>query len=348
MRGKDPNTCPGAHGAGIQTKIIMKKFLSKISLVAMALSMMPTMTANAANNITLSPNSGSSPNNYMVISWTAQQYNAQPTATTITISVDQGATLSASSTSLAGGTVSIAGDWTSTLTLTVTATTTAGPATYPVILNTSSTTPTNYSIAIRSSSPVDVGAALFYAYGGNQVTVTANVPATLSFVIKDSTDTNPTNSCALGTLSIAASSTCSYRLRIATNAANGFTATIAANHELATGSATITQVNDNAASAPGTEQYGIEVYGATAGGRVGDQYTGAVTEENVANYTFQTDTSPVPTSTQNFISYNNAFDAGSAPNLTNTTLVKHFANISGGTPAGSYSQVVTYTVTGSF
>lgn len=316
----------------------------------MALSMMPTLTAYAANDITLTPSSGSSPTNYSVIGVTAQQYVpvGATAATVITISVDQGATLSASSTSFGGGTVTIGGDWTSTLTLTVTATTTAGAQTYPIQINTSSTVPTNYSVSYRSSSPVDVGAALFYAYGGNLVNVTANVPATLSFVIKNSADTSTTNVCALGTLSTAASSTCEYRLRIATNAANGFTTTIAANHDLGTGTATITQVGDNAASAPGSEQYGIELYGATAGGRVGSVYTGAVTEANVANFTFQTDTSPVPTSTQNFITYDDAFDAGSAPNLTNTTLVKHFANIGGGTPAGSYSQTVTYTVTGSF
>lgn len=314
----------------------------------MALSMVPTLTANAANNISLTPSSGSTANSAITISWTAQQYVVYPTATTITLSVDQGATLSASSTSLASGTVSVSGDNSSTITLTVTATTTAGAATYPVILNTSSTTPTNYSISMRSSSPVDVGAALFYAYGGNLVTVTADVPATLSFVIKTAADTANTNVCALGTLTTAASSTCSYRLRISTNAANGFTTTIAANHDLSSGTATITQVGDNVASAPNSEQYGIELYGATAGGRVGSVYTGAVTEANVVGYTFQTDTSPVPTSTQNFISYSSAFDAGSAPNLTNTTLVKHFANISGGTPAGSYSQVVTYTVTGSY
>ncbi len=326
----------------------MKKLLSKIALLSLILGTVPSIAANAANGITLTVNSGSAASVYTSISWTAQQYGAQPTAATIVISVDQSATLNASSTSLAGGTVSVAGDGTSSITLTVTATTTAGAATYPIAINPNGTDPTNYSVSLRSSSPVDVGAALFYAYGGNLVSVTADVPATLSFAIRNSADTSNTNACALGTLTSAASSTCEYRLRIGTNAASGFQATIAADHDLATGNATITQVVDNAASAPGSEQYGIELYGATAGGRTASDYSGAVTENSPATYTFNTDTSPVPTSTQNFISYADAFDSGTAPQLTRTTLVKHFANISSGTPAGSYSQTVTYLVTATF
>lgn len=320
----------------------------------MALSLVPNMTAIAANNITLTPDSGSSPNNYTVISWTAQQYDAQPTATTITISVDQGATLSASSTSLAGGTVSIAGDFTSTLTLTVTATTTAGAATYPVVLNTSSTTPTNYSIAIRSSSPVDVGAALFYAYGGNQVTVTANVPASLSFAIRAGDDNSNTNSCALGTLSMSSTSTCSYRLRISTNAANGFTSTIQANAEMnSNGSATLTAATNDGLANAGVESYGLaSVVEASSGGRnlAGTAYDQPMSLNNAdAGTTFNVDVSPVPVAAPvTFVSYARGFTAGSAPSTTATTLVTHFANMDAGTGAGNYSQIVTYTVTGSF
>jgi hypothetical protein len=213
-------------------------------------------------------------------------------------------------------------------------------------------TPRNYSVAIRSSEPVDVGAALFYAYGGNLVEVTANVPSTLAFSIRDSADNVNTNSCALGTLSTAASSTCSYRLRIGTNAAGGFQATIAANHDLAmtNSMATMTQVvNDTATPLAGTEAYGLEAFGASAGGRLAGLYTQPVVMDTTAGYTFQTNTSPVPTSTQNFFHYTTgAFDPGSAPQLTLTTLVKHFANISTGTPAGNYSQTVTYIVTAYF
>lgn len=313
----------------------------------MALSMMPTLTANAANNITLSVSSASTSSVYTTVDWTAQQYVVFPTATVISLSVDQSATIVASSTALASGTVSVAGSGTATVTLTVTGTTTAGAASYPIEITFPDSTPRNYSVSMRSSSPVDVGAALFYAYGGNQVTVTADVPSILSFAIRNDADSANTNVCALGTLGVGSEKTCVYRLRISTNAAGGFLTQIVANHDLNNVSSTIMQVADNAASTPGTEQYGIRLNGATAGGREGALYTGAVTEENVPNFTFQTDTSPVPTSTQDFISYADAFD-GSPPFNSNTTRVTHFANISVGTPAGAYSQVVTYTVTGRF
>jgi hypothetical protein len=327
-------------------QISMKKILSKISLVALMLSLMPTLTANAANGITLTPDSGSAVNNITTVAWTGSGY---ATGTAITISVDQSATLTATSGPLGDGNVTVSNNNTATITLTADDSISAAALTFDVTINLPDATPRNYSVSLASSNPVDVGAALFYAYGGNEVTVTANVPATLSFAIRTAADDANTNACALGTLTTAASSTCSYRLRISTNAAGGFVTTIAADADLnSNGNATITQVGDNVASAPNSEQYGIEVYGASAGGRVGPLYTGAVTEESPANFTFDTDTSPVPTSTQNFISYTDAFDAGGAPSLTNTTLVKHFANISGGTPAGAYSQVVTYTVTASY
>jgi len=322
----------------------MKKFLSKISLVAMALSMMPTLTANAANNITLTPNSGSATNNITSVAWTGSGY---ATGTVITISVEQTATLTATSGPLGDGAVTVSNNNTATITLTVNTAVSAGALTFAVTINLPGSTPTNYAVSLASSNPVDVGAALFYAYGGNQVTVTADVPSILSFAIRNDADSDNTNVCALGTLSVGSEKTCVYRLKISTNAAGGFLTQVVANHDLNNVSSTIMQVADNAASTPGTEQYGIRLDGATAGGRQGALYTGAVTEENVPNFTFQTDTSPVPTSTQDFISYADAFD-GSPPFNSNTTRVTHFANISVGTPAGAYSQVVTYTVTGRF
>lgn len=311
----------------------------------MALSMMPTLTATAANNITLTPNSASSLSPQTVIQWTGSGYGV---GETITISVDQSATIAATTTSLGGtGVVTIGGSGTATVTLTVTTAVPAGDLVYDVVLTLPDTTPRNYSVSLASSNPVDVGAALFYAYGGNQVTVTADVPSILSFAIRNDADSANTNVCALGTLSVLSEKTCVYRLKISTNAAGGFLTQVVANHDLNNVSSTIMQVADNAASTPGTEQYGIRLVGATAGGRQGALYMGAVTEENVPNFTFQTDTSPVPTSTQDFISYADAFD-GSPPFNSNTTRVTHFANISVGTPAGAYSQVVTYTVTGRF
>ncbi|MFA4954984.1 MAG: hypothetical protein WC641_06765 [Patescibacteria group bacterium] len=336
----------------IQKKL---KILSKLYLAAMAAGLLfSSVPVGAAGvTVTLTPSSSSSSPQDVAIAWTGSAVYA--TGTTITI------TTSPAFTSIATGTTQTLnldtdgfndGFLTSTTTNTVVytiATSTTLTSNILHLLFTFPSTAQNYSISVFSSNPVDIGSALLYANSGNLVTVTAQVPAILAFAIRNSADSANTNVCNLGTLTSAASSTCGYRLKIGTNATNGFTASIAANRDLATGYATMTQVVDNAASAPGSEQYGLELFGATEGGRDGSNgYTGAVTEANVVGFTFQTDNSPVPTSTKNFVTYTSSYDSGTSPDLTNTTLVKHFANIHTGTPAGNYSQVVTYTVTATF
>jgi hypothetical protein len=214
-------------------------------------------------------------------------------------------------------------------------------------------TSTNYSISILSSNPVDFGSALLYANGGNQVTITATVPAALSFNIRNGSDSADTNTCALGVLSLTATSTCNYRLRVATNASNGFQAQIQADHDFGTGNATMTNVvNDGAQPTAGTERYGLSlILGATEGGRNTTTllFLNPVSENSPAGFTFNIDPSGVPTSSaQNFISYGAAFQTGAAPSVTTTSLVEHAASINAGTAAGAYSQVLTYTVTGSF
>lgn len=207
-------------------------------------------------------------------------------------------------------------------------------------------TTTNISVAILTSGAnVDYGALLYYIGGGNDVLVTATVPSTLSFAIVSSTALGvPKNDCALGSLTTGAVAECDYRIKISTNAAGGFTSTIGSDKLLSTPEyATMTSVANDTAVTAGTEGYGMAVTGATYGGR--DPSTGlfdqAVTEEG----TFIADDSPVPTAPTAFISYTDGFWSTST---LSTTLVEHKAAISPVTPAGFYSQTVTYTVTGSF
>ena len=221
------------------------------------------------------------------------------------------------------------------------------------------TTPTNYSIAIlattgtSSFTTTDFGAALYYVLGGNQVLVSATVPATLAFSIRNSGDTANTAVCQLGTLSISAVASCTYRLRIATNAANGFVTTILADKDFSTATfATMTNINDNGSFAAGTEAYGISALtAATEGGRqsTSTDFTEPIVESNFATTTFDTDASTVPTSTTGIIiSFPRSFRTGAAPSTTTTSAITHSAAIGGGTPTGNYTQTVTYRVTGSF
>lgn len=223
----------------------------------------------------------------------------------------------------------------------------------------SATSVTNYSIAILTSgtSTNDFGAVLYYVLGGNEVTVSATVPATLSFAIRNSADTADTNTCALGVLSPTAINSCSYRLRIATNASNGFNSTILADADLnSSGNATITNIVNDVAFAAGTEAYGISTLTAAESGvrsATSGLFVAGLVESGGAGYTtttFDTDTSPVPTTTGAvlFVYATSAVNPAVAPSLTGTTLVTHSAAISAGTESGNYTQVVTYRVTGSF
>lgn len=207
-------------------------------------------------------------------------------------------------------------------------------------------TTTNVSMAILSSGAfVDYGAILYYLGGGNDVLVTATVPSTLSFAIVDSaTALVPENTCPLGSLTTGLVATCDYRLKISTNAAGGFTSTITADKELSTPEyATMTNIAEDGTVTAGVEGYGIAVTGATVGGR--DSSTGLFDQPVVEEGDYADDDTPVPTSTDAFISYTDGFWSSTTQS---TTLVEHKAAISPVTPAGFYSQTVTYTVTGSF
>lgn len=327
------------------------------ALAVLIITASPTTAAGVA--VTVTPTASSATPQNIQLQWTASsQYT---TGTTITVttspafaSITDNCTSTESDLNDDGNyDGSITSTSTGSATFTVTSST-AGDLTMNLCLRYAfGTTSTNYSISMLSSNPVDFGSALFYANGGNQVTVTAIVPATLEFSIRNATDTADTQTCALGTLSLSSTSTCAYRLRVATNAANGFQAQLRANNDFGTGNATMTNVvNDGSQPSAGTELYGLSrVVAATTGGRNTSTgaFTEAATENNPAGFTFGTDPSPVPTSSaQSIFSYGAAFQTGPPPSATTTHLVEHAASISAGTAAGSYSQVVTYTVTGSF
>ena len=205
----------------------------------------------------------------------------------------------------------------------------------------------NFSVAILTNgADSDFGATMFYVNGGNDVTVTGLVTATLAFSITDPADQNTAltnNTCALGTLTQAAVSDCSYRLKVETNATNGFDATIQAATDLGSGAATLTNIAEDGTVTAGIEGYGMQFAPATAGGR--NAGTGAYDQPAVAQGDFTDDDTPVPTSPTSLVSYDDGFRVAA---LADTSLVTHVAAISGGTPAGYYTQEVTYRVTGNF
>jgi hypothetical protein len=213
-----------------------------------------------------------------------------------------------------------------------------------------SSTAGNYAISVRS--PADVGAFFFYIGDENDVEITATVDDTLSFVIRNTADNgdqpnvggaNTPNLCDLGNLSTASVQTCSYRLKVSTNAPSGYDITIATDGSLRNAGDTefINNVTEDTTVTGGTEGYGI----AFAGGAT---TSGTCTEQG----NFNDDDTPTATAVTTGI--NTALLDCAGPNnpagtdTTNTALVTHRAESDAGTAADSYSQLVTYTVAPSF
>jgi hypothetical protein len=204
-----------------------------------------------------------------------------------------------------------------------------------------------YSVAIQSSATnKDQGAALVYVGGDNQVTVTGTVAPMLSFNIRNYTDLADTNSCAIGTVTaltapnndttITSPGECGYSLALATNSATGATVQIASDGKMRTTATNITDVTAGATfSAAGTEAYGLaNVAAATSVSKSG------VFNTNVVNQ--------VPQAATNFVTAAGAVAYVAGTDATDTTRVIHGMAISSSTPAGSYAQLVTYTVTANF
>jgi len=336
----------------------LRRYGALVAFVAMMASFSPASAGGVT--VTLNPSLSSTSPQDVQIQWTASgQY---VTGTTVTVTADPTFT---SIRDNCGGTTDSDLNNDSVADGSVTATTT-NSATYTVTTSTGATLTMNlcltfafstssrsYAISILSSNPVDFGSTALNSNGGNTVLVTGTVPSSLAFSIRNRQDTADTNVCPFGVLSISSTSTCNYRLRISTNAANGFQVKILANHDFATGNATMTNVvNDGPMPTAGTESYGLtQVVGAETGGRNTTTllFTNPIVVNNPPGYTFGTNPSPVPTTVaQNFISYGAAFQAGNPPSVTTTSFVEHGVAISAGTAAGLYTQLVTYTLTGSF
>jgi hypothetical protein len=203
----------------------------------------------------------------------------------------------------------------------------------------------NYSFTAYSSKG-DYGAVLQYVGEANVVQISAFVPLNLSFVIRDAGDTVNTNTCDMGLLSTTTVGECSYRLKIGTNATNGYTVSVATSGDFTNGSKSF--VNAAAGTAGTAIVAGTEMYGVNAtGGAISSNPTGitlanpySTTASNVVNYV---NTAPALLATST---------GSNAPlataDTTNTVLIKHKAAINANTGAGLYTQTATYTVTALF
>ena len=231
--------------------------------------------------------------------------------------------------------------------VTVATTVPAGANVFTVTgLSTSATAGNNLFTVYTSAG--DFGANFQYVGNANQVTVRAVVPVSLSFVIRNAADTANTNVCDMGNLSVTAIGSCSYRLKVSTNAQNGYTVSTVTTGGFTNGSAIFPSANPGNAGTGGTAQSaGTHLYGAvinkgsiTAPG--GTTALNSVFDAGVTNNVEYDYTTVADLVTAN--KPNNP----TATDIVNTSLVTHQAAVNTSTAAGIYTQKVTYTVTPSF
>lgn len=218
----------------------------------------------------------------------------------------------------------------------------------------SRTTAANYVIGITTS--LESGSFFYYVGDENDVQISATVDPTLSFVIRNSTDTTDQgnvnggtvgpNLCDLGNLSTAGVQTCEYRLKVSSNSAGGYSVNIATDGDLEYGANNINNVTEGNTVTNGVEGYGIafaggnsDTNGSTAGGG-----STACTEAG----DFNDDDTPIGATTNTTLYSCSTANNPDATDTSATALVTHRAEADSGTATGTYTQLVTYTVTASF
>ncbi len=172
----------------------------------------------------------------------------------------------------------------------------------------------------------------------------------LGFNIQNSSDTAGTNSCDLGQATTSNLSSCSYRLKVSSNATNSYSISMQTSGSLSNGSRSISNAavgatgtggNNISPSTIGTEKYGISINpGAITG-------TGTISTTSLFN-AGTTNSVNSNYSTPQVIIQATGINTPNSIDTTNTALITHKLNISSDTSAGRYTQTVTYTLIPNF
>lgn len=222
----------------------------------------------------------------------------------------------------------------------------------------SSATAANYAINITTSS--EAAAFLYYVGDENDVQIQATVDSILTFVIRNAADSGDQanvngaaigpNLCNLGNLSTASVQTCDYRLKITTNAASGYSVTIQTDGSLRKGTDFIPNQAEGTTVTGGTAGYAI----ALAGGSYDPDGAGSTFTPTACTEAGDFNDDDTPTATALAAGINTTLYTCNGPNApvstdtTNTALVTHRAEADSSSSAGSYTQLVTYTVSATF
>jgi hypothetical protein len=223
------------------------------------------------------------------------------------------------------------------------------PSLTPPSFNLNTTTAPNrqyfqYQAQFQNFTTANTSSALLKSF----TTTYSNPPSlpSIAFVIRKNDDTSDSNLlCDFGTVSTASTASCSYRLKVATNSSSGYTIFVTTSGSLTDGSNSIANAtagptgSDISATTLGVEKYGVVISKGSATG--GTTTLNSVYSAGTNAVTF------APTVSTSLVTSNGP-NSPAAIDTTNTTLVTHNLNISGGTKAGNYSQIITYTVLATF
>jgi len=204
----------------------------------------------------------------------------------------------------------------------------------------------NYTFAIKTSA--DFGANFQYVGQANVVQVRAFIPVSLSFDIRNTADTANTNTCDLGTVTTIAVATCAYRLKVATNARNGYTVSMTTSGNLTDGTNNLNNAVAGAGGSGGTNIVaGTETYGVVINAGSITGAGGVITRANIFN-AGANDVLFNYTTPQVILTATRPNSPAVSGDTTNTSLITHELGISSNTPSGDFTQTVTYTVAPAF
>ena len=188
----------------------------------------------------------------------------------------------------------------------------------------------SYTLAIGGTM-ADSGSVAISILADDQVAVSGTVSESMTFSLG-------ATSVALGTLSTSAVTSGSHTVTLATNAASGLVLTYSGT-TLTSGGNTITAMSTAAASAIGTEQFGINAKD-NATPNVGAECSGTAPIAAAATGYSTADSFK-------FVTGETIISSAAGINSTSCTL-SYIANIEGATEAGSYTTTLTYTATATF
>jgi hypothetical protein len=172
----------------------------------------------------------------------------------------------------------------------------------------------------------DVGALAVSILTDDQIEITAEIEPTLDVLLSS-------NACDLGALNSTFIKTCNYDVTVSTNGTSGYISTIVADGDLRNSVDSIANASAGTV-VKGSEEYGV---GTSKSGQTILQNTDCTDEDTGASQP----ASALTASAQQFAS-------SSGPVSSDATTVCHLASVSGATPAGFYSQIVTIVVTANF